>query len=296
MRIHIAAAKPMSNAPASANAPYVSKNLFMAVILLHPENGLKASPPRASEIGPGVRVRKEGVRTCRYSKRYASVFAVDQFFIGVNIASSRRLYRIDGARSKPRRRLVATRKFDNHLGALRVQHCGGEGDFRGLEAGIRQPVHLCRRRDFIAVGIEHGRRRATWRAARPRRGRSDHLSQACPPRGPVRPASAKAAITSSIGLLSFTQASPAIIITLASEPAPDRSSPDPQAPALLEFLGECEHEAVYSATTPGRRPQFLCTASKVCRAHAGGGYTDKRRNSASSSARAAITAGHLSSS
>src|SRR5215211_7455264 len=130
----------------------------------------------------------------------------------------------------------------------------------------------------------------------PRRGRSDHLAQACPPRGPVRPASAKAAITSSIGLLSFTQASPAIIITLASEPAPDRSSPDPQAPALLEFLGECEHEAVYSATTPGRRPQFLCTASKVCRAHAGGGYTDKRRNSASSSARAAITAGHLSSS
>src|SRR5215216_2021030 len=53
-------------------------------------NGLKASPPRAPEIGPGVRVRKEGVRTCRYSERFASLFAVDQFFIGVNIASSRR--------------------------------------------------------------------------------------------------------------------------------------------------------------------------------------------------------------
>src|SRR5829696_6782062 len=217
----------MSNVPASANAPYVSKNLFMAVILLHPENGLKASPPRAPEIGPGVRVRKEGVRTCRYSKRYASVFAVDQFFIGVNIASSRRFYRIDGARSKPRRRLVATRKFDNHLGALRVQHRGGEGDFRGLEAGIRQPVHLCRRRDFIAVGIEHGRRRATWRAARPRRGRSDHLSQACPPRGPVRPPAAKSAITSSIGLmLSFTETNPAII-ALATKPAPDQSGRSP---------------------------------------------------------------------
>src|SRR5215204_4789859 len=86
----------MSNAPASANAPYVSKNLFMAVILLHPENGLKASPPRAPEIAPGVRVRKEGVRTCRDSSAMP-LFAVDQFFIGVDIASSRRLYRIDGA-------------------------------------------------------------------------------------------------------------------------------------------------------------------------------------------------------
>src|SRR5215208_3778439 len=96
----------MSNAPASENAPYVSKNLFMAFIPLRPENGLKASRSRAltSGLGSGY-----AMRVCEHaamSKRCASVFAVDQFFIGVNIVSCRRLYGIDGARSKPRRRVI----------------------------------------------------------------------------------------------------------------------------------------------------------------------------------------------
>ena len=74
-------------------------------------------------------------------------------------------------------------------------HCTGEPTFAALKQAFGEPVHLCRRRDFTPVGIEHGRRRATWRAAGTRRGRSDHLSQARPPRGPVRPAGAESAIT-----------------------------------------------------------------------------------------------------
>ena len=45
-------------------------------------------------------------------------------------------------RGKPRRRLVATRKFDNHLGALRVQHRGGEGaPGNSLDAQRFQSLH-----------------------------------------------------------------------------------------------------------------------------------------------------------
>src|ERR1044072_7969573 len=75
------------------------EKLIYGIHTLHPENGLKHRP-RTIEIGAGVRVRNAGVRICRYSSALP-VFGFDQFFIGVNNASSRRLYGIDGARSKP---------------------------------------------------------------------------------------------------------------------------------------------------------------------------------------------------
>jgi hypothetical protein len=58
---------------------------------------------------------------------------------------------------------------------------------RGVEAGVRRSVHLCRRRHLTTGGTEHGRRRTTWRGTGSRRGRPHHLSQARSPRRPLRP-------------------------------------------------------------------------------------------------------------
>ena len=39
----------------------------------------------------------------------------------------------------------------------------GRAHLRGVEAGVRRPVYLCRHWHLTAVGTEHGRRRTTWR-------------------------------------------------------------------------------------------------------------------------------------
>ena len=44
-------------------------------------------------------------------------------------------------------------------------HCTGEPTFAALKRAFGEPVHLCRGWRLTAVGIEHGRRRATWRGA-----------------------------------------------------------------------------------------------------------------------------------
>ena len=70
-------------------------------------------------------------------------------------------------------------------------HCTGEPTFAALKQAFGNRYIYAGRRRLTPVGVEHGRRRATWRGAGTRRGRSDHLSQARPPRGPVRPAGAE---------------------------------------------------------------------------------------------------------
>jgi len=51
-------------------------------------------------------------------------------------------------------------------GERRARPLHGRAHLRGVEAGIRQPVYLCRRRHFTPVGTEHGSRRATGRRTR----------------------------------------------------------------------------------------------------------------------------------
>jgi hypothetical protein len=77
-----------------------------------------------------------------YSKRYASVFAVDQFFIGVNIVSCCRFYRIDGARSKPRDAWSqpASLTITSALSVFNI--AGGEGaPGKSLDAQRFQSLH-----------------------------------------------------------------------------------------------------------------------------------------------------------
>src|SRR5215831_11604823 len=72
----------------------------------------------------------------------------------------------------------------------------GRAHFRGVEAGVRQPIYLRRRRHFSPVGTEYGDRRATWGGTGTRKGRAHYVSQARQPRRPLRCASgAELAIT-----------------------------------------------------------------------------------------------------
>jgi hypothetical protein len=62
----------------------------------------------------------------------------------------------------------------------------GRANLRSVEAGVRQPIHLCRRWHFSSAGAEHGEQRATWGGTGTRKGRAHYVSQARPPPRPLR--------------------------------------------------------------------------------------------------------------
>ena len=92
-------------------------------------------------------------------------------------------------------------------------HCTGEPAFAALKQAW--PWHFC------SVGTEHGDRRATWGGTNTRKGRTHYVSQARPPRRPLRrPSGAEFAIT----LFAFRR--PVTVRTLSTRARPSSTAPN----------------------------------------------------------------------